>query len=179
MSKKRTFKKISTVLLFALILCTQYVNGQNIETSLKEQLKKYSSQKTGLDTNLKIIDLGSASVSVPSQFKNKRTGTIDSDMGELSSGDFKIFYDIGYMAGTHITDRNTRNSSYFTVGTYNGYKTYIGLRKEGDKDQLIITIWEPNQERSMPANFWAYIKSEKDINDMITIVMNFKLNKKV
>lgn len=178
MSKKLTFNKISTVLLFVLILCTQYVHGQNIETSLKEQLEKYSSQKTGLDTSLKIIDLGNFSVSVPSQFKNKRTGTIDSDMGELSRRNFTVFYDIGYMAGTHITDRNTRNSSYFTMGAYNGYKTYIGLRKEGDKDQLVITIWDPNEESSMPANFWAYVKSEKDVKDMITIVMNFQPNKK-
>lgn len=179
MSKKLTFKKIATVLLFALILCTQYAKGQNMESSLKEQLKKYSSQKAGFDARLKTIDLGSVSVSVPSPFKNKRTGTKDSDMGELNRANFTVFYDIGTMAGAHITDRNTRNSSYFTMGTYNGYKTYIGLRKEGDKDQLIITIWEPNQTSSMPANFWAYVKSKKDVKDMITIVMNFKPNKKV
>ena len=82
------------------------------------------------------------------------------------------------MAGTHVTDKHTRNSSYFTMGTYNGYKTYIGLRKEGDKDQLIITIWEPNQSSYILANFWAYVKSKKDVKDMITIVMNVRTNKK-
>lgn len=179
MSKKLTVIKIPTVLLFVLILCAKYVSGQNLETCLKKQLKKYSSQKTGLDTSLKTIDLGRVSVLVPSQFKNKRTGTIDSDRGELRSTNFTVFYDIGHMAGTHVTDQNTRNSSYFTVGTYNGYKTYIGLRKEDDKDQLIITIWEPNQRSSTPANFWAYVKSKKDVKDMITIVMNFQPNKKV
>ena len=177
MSKKLTFKKIPTVLLFALILCTQCVNGQNIESSLKKQLKKYSSQKTDFDARLKTINLGRDSVSVPSSFKNKRTGTIDSDMGQLSRPNFTIFYDIGKMAGTHITDKYTRNSSYFTMGTYNGYKTYIGLRKEGDKDQLIITIWEPNQSSYILANFWAYVKSKKDVKDMITIVMHFQPNK--
>lgn len=174
MSQKRTFKKIPTVLLFALILCAQYVNGQHIETSLKKVLKEYSSRKKEVDARLKPINLGRATALVPSHFSNKRTGTIDSDRGELSRPNFTIFYDIGKMSGAHITDRNTRNSSYFTMSTYNGYKTYIGLRKEGDKDQLIITIWEPNQSSSFPANFWAYVKSKQDVKDMITIFMNFQ-----
>jgi len=179
MSKKLTFKKILTVVLFPLILCTQYVNGQNMETSLKKVLKEYSSRKTEFDARLKPINLGRATVLVPSHFSNKRTGTIDSDRGELSTTNFTVFYDIGRMAGAHITDQNTRNSSYFKVETYNGYKTYIGLRKEGDNDQLVITIWDPNERISMPANFWAYVKSKKDIKDMITIVINFQPNKKV
>ena len=165
-------------MLLLLIFSTQYSKGQNIQSCLKKVLKEYSSQKPEFDARLKPINLGAATVLVPSPFSNKRTGTKDSDMGELSRPNFTIFYDIGKMAGAHITDRNTRNSSYFTMGTYNEYKTYIGLRKEGDKDQLIITIWERNQSSSFPANFWAYVKSKKDIKDMITIVMNFQPTKK-
>lgn len=178
MSIKFTFINVPPLLFFLLIFSTQYIKAQHIESSLKKQLKKYSSQKTDFDARLKTIHLGRDSVSVPSSFNNKRTGTKDSDLGELNRANFTVFYDIGKMAGTHITDRNTHNSSYFTMGTYNGYKTYIGLRKEGDKDQLIITIWEPNQRSYILANFWAYVKSKKDVKDMITIVMNFQPNKK-
>jgi hypothetical protein len=179
MATKFTFINVRTLLLFALIFCTQYTKGQNIESGLKKVLKNYSSLKTEFDARLKPINLGRATILVPSRFSNKRIGTIDSDMGELSRPNFTIFYDIGKMAGAHITDKNTHNSSYFTMGTYNRYKTYIGLRKEGDKDQLIITIWEPNQSSSFPANFWAYVKSKKDVKDMLIIVMNFQPNKRV
>lgn len=173
MSTRFTLLKVPAIVLSLFILSTQHCKGQSVEASLQTLLKEYSSQKTGFNLRLKSVNLGRAIVSVPSQFNNKRTGTKDSDRGELSRPNLVIFYDIGRMSGVHISERNCSNCLYFTTGAYNGHKTNIALRKKGDKDELLITIWDRNYNTAFPANFWAEVKNKEDVRDMVTIVMNY------
>jgi hypothetical protein len=126
------------------------------------------------DSSLKIIFLNSGSVLAPTSCTNNRTGTIDSERGELKCGQLQIDYDIGFMAGTHVASGNKNTFNWYNEEFVNGNKICIGLKKENDKWKLAITIRSDADVRSAPANFWAEVKNESDAKQVITTGFSFK-----
>ena len=113
-------------------------------------------------------------ISLPPQYTMRRTGTIDSDMGEITGPDgWVISYDIGYMAGTHMHERRKSECVWFLEHKIAKHKALTGVVREDGKRRIITTIWDgtPSTE---PANFWATLRNEKDLATFLTIVTTYE-----
>jgi hypothetical protein len=157
---------VSAMLLSAA--CFSQQAGINIEKVVKEHLRPVSPAKT-----VSFNERGN--LLVPENYSNKRTGTKDSEMGELTRPGFLIGYDIGYMAGTHIAPLLFKEYRSYYNTSINGQNTWIGLKGE----KLVITIYDPakGDQRAYPANFWAIVKDEKDVAEVLSIVFSYKPKK--
>jgi hypothetical protein len=164
-------KLILSVLLFLTApVCFSQHADINIEKIVKERYTEISSDSSAKKL---IVFTEKGTIRVPENFTNKRTGTIDSERGELTGPGLMIGYDIGFMAGTHIGPLQLKEyNSYFNTSV-NGHNTWIGLNKE----KLVVTIYDPGKKEiaSFPANFWATVKSENDVIEVLKIIFSYRL----
>ena len=110
---------------------------------------------------------------LPPQYSMRRTGTIDSDMGEISGPQgFVVHFDIGYMAGTHMHERRKGECEWFLEHTISGQKAFTGMRRVEGSRRVTTTIMD--QPLYSPANFWAVVRSEKDLASFFAIVSTYK-----
>lgn len=146
--------------------------SQKLETHLKNLVKDSTLLKPF--TASSSTDLKSGIIHLPPRFTNKRTGTIDSHRGEITNGALLITYDIGHMAGTHMHEELKEKCEFYLDSTINGYRTLIGLQKKNEQSELIITIFGSLDIRGVPANFWAVVQNEDDIENMLRIVFSYR-----
>jgi hypothetical protein len=112
---------------------------------------------------------------LPAEFSNRRTGTIDSDKGEITDGHLLLNYDIGLMAGAHMHIELKPLCTFYLDTLINGRKTLIGLKEKERQSELIITIYEDFAKPTnlFPANFWADVKNEADLKNVLAIVFSY------
>ena len=124
-----------------------------------------------------IVELNVGTIDVPHGYTNKRTGTKDSERGELSNPirNLIIYYDIGAMAGTHMNSQRTPECLWYQEYSINNRKIFSGIRNREGKRQLIITITqEPiNGAFWFPANFWADINKDEDIAEVLLTALSY------
>jgi hypothetical protein len=110
---------------------------------------------------------------LPPQHSMRRTGTIDSDMGEISGPrGFVVHFDIGYMAGTHMHERRKKECEWYIEHTISGNKAFTGMRRVEGKRRVTTTILD--NPLYSPANFWTDVRSEKDLATFFAIVGTYK-----
>ena len=159
---------------FILIICvSSNCFSQDLEKSIAGIINDYIN-KNHSDSNLKIVSLNSGSVLASQSCINKRTGTIDSERGELKCGQLQINYDIGFMAGTHVASVNKNTFNWYAEELVDGNKIYIGLKKENSIWKLVITILSDTDVRSDPANFWAEVENTVEARQVIATAFSYK-----
>ncbi len=135
-------------------------------------------------------DVSYGTIETPSDFSFKRTGTIDSFRGTLTrdSDSFEIFFDIGSMAGAHMTLSSKDKCVFYRTSKINGVFSYTGIEEIEGKTKITTTIWDfpelfrlrrEGHQRFMkipPANFWAYITDPKDLIEFMLIVSSYTSN---
>jgi hypothetical protein len=142
-----------------------------------------------------IYDVGDGSFDAPDDFVFHQTGTADSFMGTLTrkSGDFLITFDIGFMAGAHMSPERQERCLFFRESRINGHFACTGIEKAGEKTKITTTIYDrPEQLRRRkqaldsknipdlgknspaPANFWATIANDSDIVDFLLVTASYK-----
>ena len=147
--------------------------GQDIGNKMADIIKDQLINKQ-VDSTQEIIFLSRGSVLAPRLCINKRTGTIDSERGELKCGQLLINYDIGLMAGTHAASGNKNTFYWYDEKLFNGNKICIGLKKENDRWKLVMTIRSDADVRKEPANFWAEVKNADDAKQVVIIGFSYK-----
>jgi hypothetical protein len=165
------------LIFFFLTLFSMNGYGQKLDSTLKKLIHQYASTshiKTDCVNHMTRLKVGTFTTT--GLITNRRTGTIDSERGELTTDGSTIYYDIGFSAGAHMSSDRKNECGFYTEQNFKGYKTDIGLIKKEGKSELIITIWG-DYTRSVscfPANFWRNIDDEKDIKAMLEIVSSYK-----
>jgi hypothetical protein len=167
--------------LSALFIATSSF-GQDLTTSLQTILKAYLHTKQIKPTLGNVLQLSNGTVAAVYGFSNKKTGTADSDRGEITNGTLLIYYDIGFSAGTHMSDLNKQLFDWYVDNTNENWRTMLGIKKGKDSSEIVITIYggdnvfaqrkEPSPVL-YPANFWAYVKTEADIKNLLEIAWSY------
>lgn len=150
-------------------LVTNYVDGYHTQT----------------DTNLfKRVYIGLGTVNIPRTATSKRTGTVDSHLGEIADDGFVITYDVGMMAGgvSYILKTNPRPDMFhwYYETVIDGYKVYMALVKPFEKTRLHITVWTKDKnaksdlDLGTPANFVATVSNKAEVEKLLAVAFSFK-----
>jgi hypothetical protein len=165
------------LMLFSLTLLSFNSYSQQLESTLEKLLQKYASGNwIKTDSVKQTTNLRVATFTTTRQMTNKRTGTKDSERGELNSNGLLIYYDIGFSAGAHMSMSRRKECTFYEERNFNNYKTCIGLINKDGKRELVVTIWGEYAKSpwTFPANFWGEIKDENDFKFMLEIVSSYK-----
>ena len=130
------------------------------------------------------IDLKIGTIQLPAGFSEKRTGTIDSRRGEISKNNahFVITYDIGFSSGLHMHPQKKDACLWFKEKMEAGQRCYIGMEEKGtDRILTISVVPADGVGRKMnpwtyPANFWASVKTDEDIETVKHIALSYSPN---
>lgn len=126
-----------------------------------------------------VINLKVGTIQLPAGFSEKRTGTRDSRMGEISKNNahFVITYDIGRSSGLHMHPKKKGACLWFKEQLIAGQKCYIGMEMKGAGKMLTISIVPSDgkirEPWTYPANFWAIVKTDEDIEHMKQIALSY------
>jgi hypothetical protein len=156
--------------------CLAQGSGEKIGQIVKESLShNYASKGAGSFIAFK----NEAGVWAPKDYSNKRTGTLDSERGEIEGPALKINYDMGFSAGTHMGIHKKKDCIAYYDTSANGHKVYIGLVKSEQGNELIITLADNDikDPHAYPANFWTIVKDENDFRELLKIVLTYKSKK--
>jgi hypothetical protein len=125
------------------------------------------------------VDLEVGTIQLLPSFSEKRTGTIDSRRGEITRENppFVITYDIGAMAGLHMRPKLEGECLWFKEQIMANQKCYIGMKQKGTDKILTISIvpsdGQIKEPWTYPANFWATVKTDEDIEQMKQIALSY------
>ncbi|HEV7239176.1 MAG TPA: hypothetical protein VGQ36_08035 [Thermoanaerobaculia bacterium] len=102
--------------------------------------------------------------------------TLDSQAGEVEGPDhFTLRFDIGHMAGTHMFEARKSECQWFLQHTVGEQRAFTGVVESNGKRQIMTTVMtEPS---TIPANFSAMVRSEKDVALFLTIVATYRQQK--
>ena len=126
------------------------------------------------------VDLGEGRVQLLSGFTEKRTGTKDSYMGQITETDspFVIHYDLGAMAGLRMHPEKKKTCAWFKEQVIQDQRYYVGLEESGGGKKIIISIVPKDKKDESaflyPANFWANIKSEEQVVECLLTALSFR-----
>jgi hypothetical protein len=94
-------------------------------------------------------DVGYGTFEAPDDFAFKHTGTIDSFRGTLTrkSDGFTISFDIGLMAGTHMSPSKKEKCVFYRTHKINDSFAFTGIERTNGTKTIATTIWD-HLERS-------------------------------
>ena len=124
----------------------------------------------------KPIDVSYGTIEVPDDFAFTHTGTKDSFRGTLirKSDNFTISFDIGGMAGTHMTEGKKETCTYFRSHRIGAFPATTGIEIVAGKPQISTTVVCGPKSDQSPANFWATIQKDADVADFLLIVASYQ-----
>jgi hypothetical protein len=129
---------------------------------------------TGLAETHLLGDYGT--VEAPDDFIFKHTGTKDSFMGTLTrkADGFTITFDVGFMAGTHMSDSKQSKCKFYRRHRIGGLPAATGIESVAAEQRITTTIdYDPKNKRA-PANFWADVRKDSDVAEFMLIVTTYK-----
>ncbi len=145
--------------------------------TLEKVVAEYSNSDPNIVNGLiNQTNLKSGTFSTKDSIFNKRTGTLDSERGELKSNGALIYYDIGFSAGAHMNMKRKSDCTWYTEKILNDYKICMGLLVKDNNNELVVTINYNQFKPSIlfPVNFWSNILNESDIRRMLDIAFTYK-----
>jgi hypothetical protein len=175
-------------LLIAFLLVVGRSWGQAVPEPLVQVLRQY--QPLPLAKSAISVTLGyRATVQLPPQATQRRTGTKDSDRGEVRLDGLLISYDIGAMAGTHISSYNRGGDrdaggnpisfSAYEERTVSSLQATLGLRPGQGGTEVVATLQAPGRPLhdspfSFPANFWAVVHTDAELQQFLAVVFSYR-----
>jgi hypothetical protein len=104
------------------------------------------------------------------------TGTKDSFMGTLTrkTDGFRIAFDVGWSAGTHMHEGRKAKCTYFRKHSIGGFSATTGIENVADVQQIVTTVDYDAKTQRDPANFWAAVHKDSDIADFLLIATTYK-----
>ena len=129
------------------------------------------------------VVMPTGTISLPATFTLKPLRGTDSSPGTIvrADGRLVIHYDIGGMAGTHVVPANRDKYLWMTAHEVNGLVAYTGLAHDSAGVQTITTtiLGEGGSDAwTLPANFSAVIRGDRDIVEFMAIVTSYRPKKK-
>lgn len=166
------------LLLFGLTICFE-----SFSQSLESQIKKVLSEPLFIariksDPNKQPTILGAGKVLLAASFVNRRTGTIDSDRGQISNSSLTIYYDNGFTAGAHVNNTIKDSFSLFIDTLLYGHRTLIGVKAGQGSKEIVITIlgFDNKDPFTFPANFWAIVRTEEEMQQALMVSLSYQKN---
>jgi hypothetical protein len=143
-----SMKRIRWVLIACLLGCASPALGQRVE------------MRTG------------SIMLLPGYAHQAYRGT-DSAPGVIqrSDGTLVINYDIGGMAGIHMSPERRPECAWLIEHTVNGLRAYTGMIIQGTRREVITTILSDFVR--MPANFTAEVHDDRDLAEFMVIVGSY------
>jgi hypothetical protein len=120
---------------------------------------------------------GFGEISLPKGYLLARAGITDSWMGEVRKADgaLTIHFDIGAMAGSQMSPERRKECVWYEERLINGRRAFLGLVKKRAVKEFIVTITGDTKEPwCLPANFWAEVRSKRDITAVRLIAAGYK-----
>jgi hypothetical protein len=123
-----------------------------------------------------VADLSRGTVRLLEGYTQSRTGTKDSDMGEIVRADKKlvIHYDIGKMAGYRVHPSHKSEFQWYQEQIINDRKVCFGLKNK----ELGITIYDhyySKEETGVePVNFWAIVNKPEEAAEVLLTVGSYE-----
>ncbi|KAA9327710.1 hypothetical protein F0P96_17190 [Hymenobacter busanensis] len=176
-------------LLIALLLVPGRSTGQAGPDSLAPVLRHYQPLPLALpEVRVALGERGT--VHLPPQATHRRTGTKDSERGELRlAGGLLVGYDIGPMAGTHVSAYN-RGGDRFPEGNPTPFSAYhertlgplqatLGLRPSLAGLNAVATLQAAGRPlddaaAAFPANFWALVHTQTELEQFLALVFSYR-----
>ena len=136
-----------------------------------------------------VTDLTAGTIQLPDGWTQKRTGTLDSERGQLARGDggLIVHYDIGFLAGMQMSRDKEPECIWYREQIVHGYLAHIGLVKTESGRELVVTLVGRGTSRleavrqsiarapfKYPANFRATVKTDEDVVDVLLIAMSYE-----
>jgi hypothetical protein len=125
-----------------------------------------------------VADLKVGAVQLPAGWTQKRTGTIDSERGQITGPNGKLIvnYDIGAMAGIHMSDHRKAECIWYKEQMIHGRRALIGLVKTQAGRALVVTFFDRDNREwaKYPANFWSTVQDDEDIADTLLIALSYE-----
>ncbi len=121
-------------------------------------------------------DVGSGTFEASEDFVFKHTGTKDSFMGTLTrkSDGFTITFDVGFMAGVHMSDSKKAKCTFYRRHSIGGIPASTGLESISDGQRITTSLDYDLRIQRPPANFWADIRKDSDIAEFMVIVTTYR-----
>jgi hypothetical protein len=121
-------------------------------------------------------DVGAGTFEASEDFVFKHTGTRDSFMGTLTrkSDGFTITFDVGFMAGVHMSDARKDKCTFYRRHSIGGIPASTGIEQIADIQRITTTVDYDTKTQRPPANFWADIRKDSDIAEFMLIVSTYK-----
>jgi hypothetical protein len=121
-------------------------------------------------------DVGSGTFEASEDFVFRHTGTKDSFMGTLTrkSDGFTITFDVGVMAGVHMSDSKKAKCTFYRRHNIGGIPASTGIEHVADGARITTTVDYDSKTQRVPANFWADIRKDSDIAEFLLIVTTYK-----
>jgi len=122
------------------------------------------------------VAMRTGSVVLPAGYTHVAFGGTDSSPGyfERTGGGFMVHYDIGGMAGIHMSELRRAECVWYVEHEVNGRRAYTGVVREGGGRRIITTIMgKPGEFGSVPANFTADVLDDRDVAEFMLIVGSY------
>jgi hypothetical protein len=169
-------------LLVAFLLVAGRSWGQSVPEPLAQVLRQYQPlAKTGTS-----VAVGPGTVQLPPQATLGRTGGTDSYTGELHLKGLLIYYDIGKMAGVHVSAYNRGGNggksvpfSAYEERKVDSLQLTLGLRPSPKGSEVVATLQDPSRllrdsASLFPANFWAVVHTEAELQQFLSVVFSYR-----
>ena len=125
------------------------------------------------------VTMPTGTISLPATFTLRPLRGTDSSPGTIvrAGGGLVIKYDIGGLAGTWVVPAISANFLWMTSHEVNGHVAYTALARDSAGVRTIATtilgeskddIW------SLPANFSADVRDERDVAEFMAIVTSYR-----
>lgn len=125
-----------------------------------------------------VREMESGTVQVPEGWTQKRTGTKDSERGQITraKGGLIVNYDIGSMAGAHMSNQRKSECIWYKEQVIHGHLARIGLVETNAGRELVVRLFDTAQRFSVkyPANFWATVQGDEDVADTLLIALSYE-----
>jgi hypothetical protein len=112
---------------------------------------------------------------LPQGYTHRPLNGTDSSPGSFvrADGGFTVHYDIGGMAGTHMSPYRRAECTWYVEHRVDGRRAYTGMIVSEGRRRIITTIMGERERWSTPANFTADVRGDRDVAEFMLIVGSY------
>lgn len=129
------------------------------------------------------VQMPTGTISLPATFTLRPLRGTDSSPGTIvrAGGGMVIQYDIGGMAGSWVVPARKESFLWMTAHEVDGRVAYTGLARDSAGVRTIATtiLGESRDDAwTLPANFSAEVRDERDVAEFMAIVTSYRPKKR-
>jgi len=129
-----------------------------------------------------VADLAVGTIQLPPGWRQQRTGTLDSQMGEIAPADGRLLVhcDIGVMAGTHISadcqPYQKGQCIWLKEQQIRGHRVVVGLVFDRDRPRARPHRLRLRDQReiTVPRELLGTVRTDEDVADVLLVALSYE-----